>query len=381
MKRTIHTFILFIGFTISLSAQITVTNTSFPTIGDTLRTAIDGAPQDIVITPSGENATWDFSSLQGVMNETIINDATTGVNADQFPAANLLFPAGINGEAGESYGLANDEFYALLGYVGADPVNLGLNVTVPFSPPIVQRRSPMNYQQANDSEYAILTAFSGDIIPAEVLDQLPIEPDSVRLKVSGTREDFVDAWGSLTIPGGTYEVLREKRIDIRETAIEAKVGFGPFAAWVDVTEFLGSDLLGADTTTSYVFVNDIEKEDIAVVTVTNDELETPLAVTYKANDVSTNVNYINTGRPDILAYPNPAIYKVRISFMNLNPGNYTFRIFNILGKEVVKEQYFINGNHTIGLGIDTLQKGTYLYSLTDSRGKVLSTKRLMVIRP
>ena len=104
-------------------------------------------------------------------------------------------------------------------------------------------------------------------------------------------------------------------------------------------------------------------------------------MTFKSNDVITNVRYINTGRADIFAYPNPAINNVRINFLNITPGNYTFRIFNILGKEVVNKQYNINGDHTIGIDIDTLQKGTYLYNLTDARGKVLKTKRLMVIRP
>lgn len=365
----------------TVQAQITVTSTSFPQAGDTLHTAVDGAPQDIVITAPGPNQEWDFSGLQGVMNEITVMAATSGANANLFPTANLLFNTGFGGEAGESYGLANNSIYSLLGFVGADPIGLGIEVTVPFSPAIVQRRSPMTYQDVHDADYNILTAFSGDVIPQNILDQLPIEPDSIRLRVSSMREDVVDAWGTLMIPGGTYEVLREKRTEIVETGIDAKVGIGPFATWIDITEFLGAEFIQPDTNITYVFVNDIEKEDISTVTVTSDESETPLSVTYKANDVSTNINYVNTGQPDILAYPNPAIYAVRVSFMNLNPGNYTFRIFNILGKEIIKEQYLINGNKTVGLNIDSLQKGTYLYNLTDARGKVVSTKRLVVIRP
>ncbi len=379
MKKTL--LFIFTLFSFHLLGQITVTSATFPEIGDTLRTAVDGAPEGILITAPGGNQVWDFSSLQGVTAEARVLPASAGANADLFPNANLLFPVGDDGTGGETYASTNASLYQLVGYVGPDPANLGINVRVPFSPPIVERRAPMNFFDINNSAYAILVAFPTDSLPGEITNDLPIVPDSIRLRVAATRTDVVDGWGTLSIPGGTYEVLREKRTEIRETIVEARVGIGPFATWVDVTEFLGGEFLGPDTLTTYIFVNDQEKENIAEVTVTNDETETPIAVTYKSNDVVTNVRYVNTGRADIFAYPNPAINNVRINFLNITPGNYTFRIFNILGKEVVNKKYQINGNRTVGINIDTLQKGTYLYNLMDARGKILKTKRLMVIRP
>jgi len=379
MKKALLFIFTILSF--HLTGQITVTSASFPAVGDTLKTAIDGAPEGIEITGPGGNQSWDFSSLQGVTAEALVRAASEGTNADLFPNANLLFPVGEDGIGGESYASSSTSLYQQIGYVGPDPLNFGINVRVPYSPPIVERRSPMNFFDINNTEYAILVAVPTDSLPGEIINDLPIVPDSVRLRVASTRTDVVDGWGTLTIPGGTYEVLREKRIEIRETAVEALVGIGPFANWVDVTEFIGGGLLGGDTLTTYIFVNDQEKENIAEVTVTNDDVETPLRVTYKSNDVITNVRYVNTGRTDIFAYPNPAINNVRINFLNITPGNYTFRIFNILGKEVVHKKYQINGDRTVGIDIDTLQKGTYLYNLTDSKGKILKTKRLMVIRP
>ena len=361
--------------------QITVTSSSFPAVGDTLRSALEGAPQGIEITAPGGDQTWDFSTLQGVMSEIVVRPASEGMNTELFPDANLLFPIGNDGLGGESYRLTDANSYRLVGYVGPDPANLGIITRVPFSPPIIERRSPMNFFDVNNTNYAILVSFPTDSLPGELTNDLPIVPDSIRLRVASSRTDVVDGWGTLSIPGGTYDVLREKRTEIRETLVEALVGIGPFATWVDVTEFLPSEFLGTDTLTTYIFVNDQEKENIAEVRVTNDEAETPIAVTYKSNDVVTNVRYVNTGRADIFAYPHPAINNVRINFLNIAPGNYTFRIFNILGKEVVNKQYQINGDRTVGIDIDTLQKGTYLYNLTNDKGKVLKTKRLMVIRP
>ena len=379
MKKTLLFILTLVSF--QLMGQITVTSSSFPAIGDTLRTAVDGAPEGIEITAPGGNQTWDFGTLQGVMAEALVRPAAEGMNADLFPSANILFPIGEDGIGGESYASIDANNYQLVGYVGPDPANLGINVRVPFSPPIIERRSPMEFFDVNNTSYSISISFPTDSLPGDLVNDLPIVPDSIRLKTESNRTDVVDGWGTLTIPGGTYDVLREKRTEIRETLVEALVGIGPFATWVDVTDFLPGEFLGADTLTTYIFVNDQEKENIAEVRVTNDETETPIAVTYKSNDVVTNVRYVNTGRADIFAYPNPAINNVRINFLNLTPGNYTFRIFNILGKEVVNKQYQINGNRTVGIDIDTLQKGTYLYNLTNAKGKVLKTKRLMVIRP
>lgn len=379
MKKILPIVLFF--YTISLSAQITVTSASFPAIGDTLKTATDGAPQGISITPPGGDQVWNFPGLQGVTSETIVRPAAEGTNADQFPEADLLFPVGANIDGGDSYANITSQVYELIGYVGPDPANLGINVVVPFSPAIVERRSPMNFFDVNTTTSGILLALSTDSLPGEIVNDLPITPDSIRINFASSRTDVVDAWGTLTIPGGTYEVLRERRTEIRETQLEAKVGIGPFATWVNVSDFLPSEFLGADTITTYVFVSNTEKENIAQITVSNDEEQTPLFITYKANDVMTNVSYLNTGYADMFAYPNPAIDKVRINFLNMSPGNYTFRIFNILGKEIMQREYRINGNRTVGINIDTLQKGTYLYNLSDARGKIIKTKRLMVIRP
>ena len=86
-------------------------------------------------------------------------------------------------------------------------------------------------------------------------------------------------------------------------------------------------------------------------------------------------------RPGVYAYPNPAINDARFEFTNLNRDTYTLKIYNILGAEVLKKQYFVNGTRTEKVDLTDLRKGTYLYSLIDSKGKTLTTKRLMIIRP
>src|SRR5690606_39507175 len=72
------------------------------------------------------------------------------------------------------------------------------------------------------------------LFPYTTLFRSPISPDSVRLRIAISREDEVDAWGELEIPTGTYNVLREKRTEIRSSAVEAKIiGLG---GWFDITQ-------------------------------------------------------------------------------------------------------------------------------------------------
>lgn len=375
MKLTLLSFILSL-FTLSVTAQITVTNTTFPVAGDTLKTVFDGMPTGIIINPNGGSidASWDFSGLQGMLTERVFRPASEGDAFAQFPDADLVLNVGI---AGENYYRITDNNFELIGYQGPDPANLGLNLPVVVSPPIVERRAPLDFTDSYTTEGAVVVAISADDIPGGVLDTFDITPDSLRIRISNDRSNFVEGWGTLTIPGGTYDVIREKRVELTETHLDIKIG----SLWLDVTNAAGFDFLGVDTTTTYNFYNDNSKELIANVTVDNVNNDEVLFVEYKFNDVTTNVRYINNGKPDILAYPNPAIESIRLEMMNLQSGKYKVRIYNILGVEVWNREYNVNGNRIVKVDLTNFRKGTYLYSLDNENGKTISTKRLIVMRP
>ncbi|MDV7394326.1 hypothetical protein RZS08_23290, partial [Arthrospira platensis SPKY1] len=131
--------------------------------------------------------------------------------------------------------------------------------------------------------------FSADDVPGGILNNLPITPDSLRIRINTQRTDEVDAWGTLTIPGGIYDVLREKRTELRQTRIDAKIGF--FPAWVDVTdifvELLSLPGLGSLTQESYYFWSNEALEPIAVLSLSPATGEVQ-SVEYKANNISTN---------------------------------------------------------------------------------------------
>ncbi len=358
------------------SAQITITSESFPAIGDTLRIAIDNLPGNIQITPSGPNQRWDFTNLQSPFaRQVIVRRTLEGTHHAFFPTANQMTTPIENAEA---YYRATSTAYQMVGIYGKAPFNFGIEGGTSFNPPVLERRAPMRYGDDKRTESAFAYPFSSDDLPDFVLDQLPITPDSLRIRIATKRHDIVDAWGRLIIPGGIYNVLREKRTEIREARVDAKFRF---LGWQDITNLIpNSDLVRKDTTVYYYFLSNEAKEPIAIVTMDKAE-ERATRVEYKANDLTTNVQNAEALKPGVYAYPNPAIVSVRFEFSNLSPGDYKLVIYNILGAEVWSQRYYINGQRIEKVDISTLRKGTYLYSLQDESGKVLVTRRLVVIRP
>jgi len=378
MKQALQTFIL-LFFSIAATAQITISGDSFPEVGDTLRTATDNLPQGIAISAAGPDQEWNFENLQApFVMEQILIPTKQGVYQDQFPEANVLISGGNAGA--EFYYASFEDTYQFLGYVGADPAGLDIEITARNNPAIIERRAPLNYQDDDIVMYENTIPFGGDKLPEILLESLPVTPDSLRIRVSSNRTDVVDAWGTLTIPGGTFEVLREKRIEIRETFLDVKVSFFP---WTDVTDIIGETIpgvFGVDTLTTYHYFSEDSKEAIAVVNA--DETNTATSVTFKSiENTITNVVNVNNTKSDIIAYPNPAIDSARFTFTNLEKGVYTLKFYNILGMTIWKKDYPVNGSKTVVVDLNELRKGTYLYSVVDNKGKTLSTKRLIIIRP
>lgn len=382
MKRKIQLLIAALVLGTSLSAQITVTSANFPAPGDTLRTTFDAMPSAIDLLESGGDQEWDFTNLAGINQETIIRAAADGDNSDQFPTADVLVgePGGLTGEL---YYSSTANSYDFLGYVGPDPAGFGVNIVAKLNPPAPERRAPMNFFDVNTTDNNLTVAFPADLLPGGALDSFPLSPDSLRIRITTDRVDVVDGWGTLAIPAGNYEVLREKREEERETRLDVYVGFGPLAEWIDVTDLVAFDFLGIDTIITYNFFSNEAKEPIAVVTV-DPITEDPISVRYKSgmtDDPTTSVSYIDNGKADIFAYPNPAINDVRFDFINLPTDTYDLKIYNILGLEVYSQQYSISNRRTIKMDLSYMRKGTYLYSLVDSKGKPVTTKRLVVMKP
>jgi len=382
MKR----LLLFFAISLSanfLTAQITITSSSFPQAGDTLKTAIDITPNNIVVGDPGADLTWDFRSLQiPFVQQNIFLDASLGSAADDFPGATMVSEIEIGDSLSEAYYVSDGNKYELMGYVGGDPIGLGLNLNIQLTPPYTERTAPLQYGDFNDTESAATLPIAASELPADLLDSIPFPVDSLRFRLNLKRVGVVDAWGSLTIPGGfdgeTYEVLRERRTEIRTIRLDVKVSILP---WQDITDILPEDIreFGNDTTKTFNYFSNDAKEPIAVVTVDNTTDEV-LRVAFKANDITSSFLNLEQQLPSISASPNPAKSEVNFMIKDLTTGDYQIKIYNLLGSLVWSRDYHLAKAEKRNLPADlsALSRGLYLYSLVDNKGKILSTKRLVI---
>jgi len=256
------------------------------------------------------------------------------------------------------------------------------------------RRAPVNFFDLNNTQTATSIPISLAILPDSVKSQfgaLAGLADSIRIKFSASRTDLVDGYGTLRLPIGDFDALREKRISYSQSDIEAYVRFTK--TWVNISQFIPtgqlpggiSGFLGKDTTTAYFFFGAKSKEPLAEVIVNNNDNTQATEVTYKNLRKPVAVSEVvneNSGtfKPDIKAMPNPAIDMVNFELSNLPQGNYTIRVYNLLGSVVWEEQHYVTGSKSVRLDTNYLKKGTYLYALSDSKGRMLATKKLIVLK-
>lgn len=174
-------------------AQIIVDSDDVVSIGDTRYLATDDSP-DASIAPgnAGANQTWDFSALNAESIETAeFLDPTGTPYATDFPDATLAFPIDV----GYGYLVNSANGLTLLGFgFGGEAIQLNE----------VWAEWPMEYENTFGWELNIDTIVENTFLPFPGADILRVKKDT-----ANTSE--VDAWGSLTIPMGTFEALRVKK--------------------------------------------------------------------------------------------------------------------------------------------------------------------------
>jgi hypothetical protein len=209
---------------------------------------------------------------------------------------------------------------------------------------------------------ALPTAFQPGLVAA-----LPVPPDSLRIRIATNRLDVVDAWGSLSIPGGTYNVLREKRTRYQEYRLDGKIS--PLG-WLDITDVAvqaGFQGLGVDTVITYHFYNDVEKTPIAVVNTGSDGLRIQ-QVDFKYNAPMT------TGREgpegDLTEsfalqgnYPNPFTRQTTLVYDAGKGGYVRMEIYSVLGERL----------RTLVDGVEPPGRHTQVWDATDDAGRAVAS--------
>lgn len=367
--RLLHTLLLFVCG-LSASAQITVTNAVFPEVGDTLAIDIDLTVDEALITAPGGDQIWDFSNLSADVNTTqFVLDPVASGNDTLFTSADLV----IQSEVAQTLTFYRTSATRLeqIGVIGPDPLGFGLQFSTTVNPAEVELEVPLMFFDQSLTSSDINVQFAGDLIPDTLLQQLPIQVsfDSVRVRVHTDRVDLVDAWGALTTPAGTFDVLRQKRVATTEVVVEVQI---PIIGWFDVTDLLPVPGLGESENTSYHFYDNEGPEPVAVVLMDSTSTTSVNRVEYRRG-TTTNVGS-TAGLMTLSVAPNPAPGRTTVRASLPQPG-YQLRVTDGLGRQVYRRGPVQSAtvNETL-----ELPRGTYYIGVYGVEGRLLGRSVLLV---
>ena len=80
-----------------------------------------------------------------------------------------------------------------------------------------------------------------------------------------------------------------------------------------------------------------------------------------------------------LIYPKPTYNTAKFLISNFKKGDYKIEIYNIIGKKLWSTKLVLSKKTMVKYDFSFLRKGTYLITLKDRFGKVIRTRKLMII--
>lgn len=362
-----------LAITTASFAQITLTNANFPAVGDILKTVTVAAPVGIVAPVVGPNQVWMIAEqANGILTETTYSDAADGANVANYPNADLVVMSA--GGTGETYYNATSTAFQVVGFAGPLSGQLPVETALQFNPPVNERTAPLHYGDISATEAAVLVPLSTDLLPDTLLSGLPIQPDSLRIRIAINRTEFVDAWGTMFLLGSNaFEVLRTRRFEETETRLDALL---PFVGWLDVTDLIQLGFLGKDTTLSYIYLSNIAKEPIAIYNM-NNAGDTVTSIQYK--DVvpfySQTADLLHPTALEVA--PNPAQQQCTVRIPTGMGAGSNLVVTDMLGRNIYQIPVGTTENQ-ISLDVSTWQAGNYTISLTDKTQQKISRARITV---
>jgi PKD repeat protein len=217
------------------NAQITIVSTDLPTAPRVLNNAVDTVPVGFSAGPKGANQTWNFAGLVQDIAETSTHalPSSTPYSSDFPGTTNAITPDNVN------YGYFTNTSTAFTAKGLAGPLlGAGTNpVSVQFSPTFDLYRFPTNYNNNFSGNYGFVEEASGSSVGQPF--------DRVRLTFTSSYTDTIDGWGTIITPTGSYQALRQKRVEQTRALVEFKLlSFSPWQTADDIR----------DTVTTYTWL-------------------------------------------------------------------------------------------------------------------------------
>lgn len=351
-------FVLLLSYT--AEAQITITYSDVKTAlapGKTFVHREDTLTKQINIGNLGQTS-WDFTSLLSNFTQTNSSYnisyilASTAPTTEYFPSANIgqYFKQTVNGMPSDVY-----SFFQLS--TSTSSLNLlGTTISTTIQPGVVQS---MRFTKSVPENWLQLPCSLGTSWSTEF-------SDTIQISVGGTPtgnieyhnnyiSDSVDAYGTITFPGGAASQALRIRRDKRSTtkfSTSADITYSREISYLILTKEGESIKITAKDTTAasngYIIADKISGESKGSTT----DIITASA---KVNDFRLLQNY-----------PNPFNPETKIAFELSKAGRIELSIFNSLGQKlgVIAEGNYPPGRFEKSFNGSGLSSGIYFYVLT-----------------
>lgn len=306
---------------------------------------VDRLPDNFDVGTPGDNNTWLFSSLQSAtFIQYFLDGAESGKYSVQFPEADYVVkkPDGSEEYIYEDRGKWYTVGRVMLEKDAIEPIVLRYkrpNVACMMAADGTSRLTSQSYDIERTNKEGIKEIFV----------------------VQENQSEVVDAKGRLYLPQGIFDAYRVKKDVTVNTTLSASLV--PF------------DIEGY---TTYLFLDEVTEEVLLELRMdAAGEIEW---ASYKADD-SFVPTKPKVGNNQFTLYPTTSFGDIRMDFVNFEKGEYTFEVYNIIGKKFWSTRYQISGDMTLKEDLTFLPKGTYMYTISDRNRNNLITRRFAIINP
>lgn len=360
----------------SAHGQIRIDKFSFPTVQDTFYFKVDRLPENIDIASMGEDRVWNFRNLRSPFLNTI---SFSKYNSEKYDVP-LLARAKLMMLLNQKFQFIlkedNDgmKFLACLNeqLIGANNKNHSY-----YDGESIFLKRSYNLGDSESHFYSKVAEIHNADIPAELESFFPENVDAIQVVFETEVSSVVDDYGMLELPSVKAEVLRVKQM----SNVDAYYQYLMDEQWIEVAQedslnLFFEDYLGPKE--EYFFFSNANKLPLAKISMSSSgevsEIEYQI-------DPTRELAIKSTKTKTITAFPNPTFGETRFEFLNYPSGEYKIDIITTYGKTLWTETFDVENNKPIKVDFSFLTKGTYLYSISDSDGKKLSIKRLVIITP
>ena len=344
--------LLFTVFFVQAQSQVTIESDGFFHTGSFATIANVGeAPPGFDPGTPGPDRVWDFSGF--VMDTSyymLFLDPAETPHGNEFPSANMAVNRVSYVDSAYFYAIRNDEEYTLVGMAGQfEQYN---NVITHLTPPQIGIEFPVNYLDSIEQ----LCLFEFKIASTDP----PVDSIWVRTWIDSHIK--IDAWGTLTNPVGTYDVLRSKAVYDRIDSV-----------WVLINSEWGLLEVDDGQRVEYAFMSDTEYYPVTeFASVGGGSYYGWFSYLLSFGPmpfISENQNELS-----LKIYPVPVSDELNASWTGMKSGK--FVLFDLQGKQVLMKDF--ENTTEIRLNTSSLPEGFYLYEILFAGANDKVTGKLIV---